>query len=115
MLYKLINEHSIQRFNGWWKVNNTIVTNADAEALALSSGEWYPLIEDELPTYNPETQYLDYTYVQEADAIRKVYMVVDIPIDDITLDEYNSALQTVADYENQIKDAFDEEGGTLNG
>ena len=37
----------------------------------------------------------------------------DIPVEevegDITLDEYNDALQTVADYENQIKIPFDEE------
>lgn len=101
MLYKHINENRIQKFHGWWKVENTIVTNADAEALALASGEWKPLIEDEPPEYNPETQYLDYTYALEADAIRKVWEVIDIPIDDITLDEYNSALQTVADYEAQ--------------
>ena len=101
MLYKYKSEHSIQRFHGWWKVNETIVTNADAEALALASGEWFPLVIDEEPTYDPETQYLDYHYEQETEAIRKVYTVVDIPIDDITLDEYNDALQTVADYEAQ--------------
>lgn len=101
MLYKFINEHRIQKFHGWWKVESTIVTNADAEALALASGEWFQLVEDEPPEYNPETQYLDYHYEQEAEAIRKVWEVIDIPVDDITLDEYNSALQTVADYEGQ--------------
>lgn len=101
MLFKFINERRIKKFHGWWKVENTIVTNADAEALALASGEWKPLIEDEPPKYNPETQYLDYHYEQEVEAIRKVWEVVDIPIDDITLAEYNSALQTVADYESQ--------------
>lgn len=102
MIYKFINDKYIQRFHGWWKVENSIVTNADAEALALASGEWFPLIEDEPPEYNPETQYLDYHYEQETETIRKVYEVVDIPIEgNITLDEYNSALQTVADYESQ--------------
>lgn len=92
MLYKFINEHSIKRFRGWWKVNETIVTNADAEALALASGEWFPLIEDEQPEYNPETQYLDYSYEQEAEAIRKVWEVVDIP-EELTLDDTLSALE----------------------
>ena len=101
MIFKFINEKYIQRFSEWWKVGDTIVTNAAAEEYALASGEWFPLVTDEPPEYNLETQYLDYTYVQEAEAIRKVYTVVDIPVDDITIDEYNDALQTVADYEAQ--------------
>lgn len=41
----------------------------------------------------------------------RVYYETDIPIenDNITLDEYNDAKQTVSDYENQIKTPFDEE------
>lgn len=101
MIYKYINDKYIQKFHGWYQSGETIVTNSDAKALALASGEWKPLIEDEPPEYDPQTQYLDYRYEQEAEAIRKVYTVVDIPEEDITIEEYNDALQTVADYESQ--------------
>lgn len=45
--------------------------------------------------------------------------LIEVPLeehsDEITEAEYNSAKQTVSDYENQIKDAFYEEGGALDG
>lgn len=96
MLHKYINEHQIQCFSGWWRVGDTIVTNSDAEALALASGEWFPLVEDEQPEYDPEKQYLAYHYEQEAEAIRKVYTVVDIPIEpteEATEADYIEALE----------------------
>ena len=102
MIYKYISEKQIRRFSGWWKTeDNTIVTNSEAERYAIASGEWKPLVVEDEPTYDPETQYLDYHYV-DGEVIRQVRDIIDIP-QDATEEDYIEAL-------NELGVNTDEEG-----
>ena len=77
MLYQLINENQIRQFPLHIEVLGDVYTNELAEEEALKTGEWFELVEDEKPNYDPDTQYLLRKYIQENDAIRLTWLVVE--------------------------------------
>ena len=64
-------------------VSNLLLAFAKDENLANKNG-YYQLVEEEIPEYDEETQYIDYEYILENNTIYKKYSVKDIEtIDDI--------------------------------
>lgn len=73
MLYKFINENEIRPYkNGFIILDNKIYTNPSAEIIAQAG--YKEVVEEELPEYNIETQYLTYKYV-DGDVITKTWIV----------------------------------------
>ena len=89
MLYKIINESQIQQFPLHIEVNELVYTNQLAEEKALESGEWFPLVTEDMPEYNAETQYLTKQYTQGGNQIRLSWVVHDNP--DLEVEEGDTA------------------------
>lgn len=101
MFYKFINSHKIEKApqNGIITID---ITNDDGEVVKTQTGVsnlplafakdeslankngYYKVVDEELPEYDEETQYIDYEYILENNTIYKKYTVKDIEtIDDI--------------------------------
>jgi hypothetical protein len=104
MLYKILNETSIQQFSGYIEVDGLVYTNQLAEEKALESGEWFPLVAEDMPEYDTETQYLTKQYTQEGNQIRLSWAVHDNPVleteEDDTADYVNAAKILLGEIEN---------------
>ena len=74
MLVKLKSSREIEYFPNWIQTGDKIYTNAQAEEIALKQG-FKPLVIDEAPPYDEQTQYLDVMYVEESDRIRQIWLV----------------------------------------
>ena len=74
MLVKLNANGQITYFPGWIEHKDKIYTNAAAEEIAQQYG-WKPLVTDETPPYDEETQYLDIMYVEETDCVRQMWVI----------------------------------------
>ena len=75
MLYRIIDEHQVEQFPLHIEVLGDIYTNSLAEEEAVKTGEWFELVEDNKPNYNPETEYLTKRYYQDNDIIRLEWTV----------------------------------------
>ena len=67
------------------KVLRIVVSNPTDERLEYEG--YKKVIETELPEYDPEIQYVESHYVDDGDCIRKVWEVIDMPVDETTSDE----------------------------
>ena len=76
-LYKFINENRVEKFKGDFIVVNERIRTNPTEADIRGIG-YKDLVEDDIPTYDEEKQYLE-AYYSDGDVITKKYRVVDIP------------------------------------
>ena len=74
MFVKFKDEKHIEYFPGWVQEDGIIYTNHIAVKKARDHG-WKELITEEIPSYNSETQYIDYKYIEEELTIRKVWTI----------------------------------------
>ena len=81
MLVKYKTETSVERFKGWIKKDDKIYTNHKAEEIALKEN-WKPLIIDEQPEYDIETQYLTIYYIDEENNVKQMWKINDIEQDE---------------------------------
>ncbi len=75
MLYRIIDERQVEQFPLYIEVNGEVYTNSLAEAEALKTGDWFELVADPKPEYDPETQYLLRRYIQEEEHIHQVWEI----------------------------------------
>ena len=87
MYYLFINENQIEPYNG--EILKRYVGNKLVKAIAnpteqdLKEFGYMELVKSEIPEYEEETQYLEYSYYIENDKIYEKYEVKDIIIDEI--------------------------------
>ena len=87
MYYLFINEQRIDPYNG--EILKRYVGNKLVKAISNPTDEdlkefrYMELVKSEVPEYEEETQYLEYSYYVENDKIYKKCEVKDIVIDDI--------------------------------
>ena len=75
-MYKFISETAIKKYKGGFIVyDGKIYTNPTEETLRLAG--YKELDEGEKPEYDPETQYLEPSYI-DGENVTVVYMVKDI-------------------------------------
>ena len=60
ILAKYKNEKQIERYKGYVIIDDTTYANNEEKAREVGFKD---LVIDEQPEYNPETQYLDYNYI----------------------------------------------------
>ena len=78
-LYKFISETEIKKYKGGFVVvDNRIYTNPKEETVRLAG--YKELKDAPIPEYNPETEYLETTYVDNEDFITVVYTVKQIEV-----------------------------------
>ena len=82
MYYLFINENQIEKYNG--EILKRYVGNKLVKVISNPTDEdlrefgYMPLIEEEEPQYNKETQYLSFRYETDGQTISKVWKVEDI-------------------------------------
>lgn len=87
MYYLFINEQRIEPYNG--EILKRFVGNKLVKAISNPTDEdlkeftYMELVKSEVPEYDEETQYLEYSYYVENDKIYENCEVKDIVIDDI--------------------------------
>ena len=90
-MYIFINENQIEPYNG--EILKRYVGNKLVKAIAnpteqdLKEFGYMELVKSEIPEYEEETQYLEYSYYIENDKIYEKCEVKDIIIDDITSED----------------------------
>lgn len=81
-MYKFIDENKVEKFkNGFVVLDGRIYTNPTPETLKKVG--YKPLVEAEIPEYDPEKQYLVKKYEKGEDSITERYEVCDIVIEDV--------------------------------
>ena len=86
MYYLFINEHRIEPYNG--EILKRYVGNKLVKAISNPTDEdlkefgYMELVNSEVPEYDEETQYLEYSYYVENDKIHEKYEVKDIIVDE---------------------------------
>ena len=85
-MYIFINENEIIPYNGdilkRYVGNRLVKTIANPTDEDLSEFGYMPLIEEEEPAYNKETQYLSFRYETDGQKISKVWKVEEIPVEE---------------------------------
>ena len=90
-MYIFINENQIEPYNG--EILKRYVGNKLVKAISnpteqdLKEFGYMELVKSEIPEYEEETQYLEYSYYIENDKIYEKCEVKDIIIDDITSED----------------------------
>ena len=90
-MYIFINENQIEPYNG--EILKRYVGNKLVKAIAnpteqdLKEFGYMELVKSEIPEYEEETQYLEYSYYIENDKIYEKCEIKDIIIDDITSED----------------------------
>ena len=74
MLAKYKNEKQIERYRGYVIINNTTYANNEAKAREVG---YKDLVIDEQPTYDYETEWLDYNYI-DGEVIEQKWVVMPI-------------------------------------
>ena len=83
MLVKYISQNKVKYFQGWIKENGIVYTNSLAEQKALNYG-YKELVDDEVPEYDFESQYVTAYYADEDNCVRKRWKVITIEQEEIT-------------------------------
>lgn len=84
-LYLFKNENEIERYNKETDILKYVINSRVVKAVSNASTEeqmkfgYKPLVEEEVPEYDPETQYLISKYINEEERIVKHYEIIDIP------------------------------------
>lgn len=74
--YKFIDKNNIVEFTDKFIVyKGRIYVNPTQEIMKLI--DYKPLVIEDKPSYNPETQYLTYEYIDEDNYIRQVWIIND--------------------------------------
>lgn len=79
MYYLFINENQIEKYNG--EILKRYVGNRMVKAISNPTDEdlkefgYMELVEEDIPVYDEETQYLDCSYALDNDTIRKLWSV----------------------------------------
>lgn len=93
-MYIFINDQEIQGYNGEilkrFVGNRLVKTIANPTREDLKEFGYLPLEEEEIPTYNEETQYLDFRYELGNGAIKKVWELKEIEAMPQTGEEYTN-------------------------
>jgi hypothetical protein len=77
-LYKIINETQIEEFPNWIKKDGIVYTNDQAIDLAIKSKLWFPLIINEVPQFDNETQQIRRFYYLKDESIVLDWVVYNI-------------------------------------
>jgi len=72
MYAKYINEKRIERYKGYVIIDGTTYANNEAKAKEVG---FKTLSVDEQPSYNPETEWLDYEYEELQETIEQHWIV----------------------------------------
>ena len=87
IMYIFINENEIIPYNGdilkRYVGNRLVKTIANPTDEDLSEFGYLPLVREEQPEYNEETQYLSFRYVLGNGTIRKVWTVEENQVDGV--------------------------------
>lgn len=87
MMYKYIDEHTIEKWDEKYVILDGKQISYPSDDVLLRAGI-KPLIEDEMPVYDEETQYIVEYYEDTDTAIIKHWRVEDIPpIEEVDMDE----------------------------
>ena len=87
MMYKFIDEHSIEKWDEKYVILDGKQISYPSDDVLLQAGI-KPLIEDEIPVYDEATQYIVEYYDDTDTAIIKHWRVEDIPpIEEVDMDE----------------------------
>ena len=78
MLAKYINEKRIERYKGYVIIDNITYANNETKAKEVGYKE---LRIDEQPTYDEQTEWLDYEYI-DGDVITQKWVVLPIEVED---------------------------------
>ena len=85
-MYIFMNENEIIPYNGdilkRYVGNRLVKTIANPTDEDLREFGYMPLIEEEEPQYNKETQYLGFHYETDGQTISKVWKVEEIPVEE---------------------------------
>ena len=85
-MYIFMNENEIIPYNGdilkRYVGNRLVKTIANPTDEDLREFGYMPLIEEEEPQYNKETQYLSFYYETDGQTISKVWKVEEIPVEE---------------------------------
>ena len=85
-MYIFMNENEIIPYNGdilkRYVGNRLVKTIANPTDEDLREFGYMPLIEEEEPQYNEETQYLSFHYETDGQTISKVWKVEEIPVEE---------------------------------
>lgn len=81
-MYVFISEREIMPYKGEilkrYAGNRLVKTIANPTDEDLSEFGYMPLVEDEIPEYDKQRQYLDYRYTQEKGVIKKSWTVMEV-------------------------------------
>lgn len=84
-LYLYKNENEIEKYNKETDILKYVINSRVVKAVSNASEEeqkkfgYKPLVEEDIPEYDPETQYVISKYINEEEQIVKHYEVIDIP------------------------------------
>lgn len=82
-MYYFISEQNIREYNNEvlkYALDSSVIKMiANPTDEQLSKFGFKPLVEEDIPEYDPETQYLETSYIDGEDYITKHYEVKDIP------------------------------------
>lgn len=78
MLAKYKNEKQIERYRGFVIIDGITYTNNEAKAREVGFKD---LVIDEQPTYDEQTEWLDYEYI-DGDVITQKWVVMPIEVED---------------------------------
>ena len=91
MMYRFIDEHSIEKWDEKYVILDGKQISYPSDDVLLRAGI-KPLIEDEMPVYDEDTQYIVEYYEDTDTAIIKHWRVEDIPpIEEVDMNELADA------------------------
>lgn len=87
-LYLYKNENEIEKYNKESDILKYLINSRVVKAVSNASEQeqrkfgYKPLVEEEIPEYDPETQYIEMKYINEEEQIVKHYEVKEISPED---------------------------------
>ena len=91
MMYKYIDEYTIEKWDEKYVILDGKQISYPSDDVLLQAGI-KPLIEDEMPVYDEDTQYIVEYYEDTDTAIIKHWRVEDIPpMEEVDIDEFANA------------------------
>ena len=80
MLAKYINNKQIERYKGYVIIDGITYANNETKAKEVGYKE---LRIDEQPTYDPDTEWLDFEYEEKQDSINKYWIIKPIEFEEV--------------------------------
>lgn len=88
--YKFINEHYIEEYTKPYVYVEGLQISYPSKEVLLMAGI-KPLVVEEVPAHNEETQYVEFYYVDGETEITQKWKVFDVPEDEVIADEFADA------------------------